>query len=347
MRASTQTFVPLSLPLDELRLQDYRIERIAACWETSYVVFSHHERGDVLVSMGTDDFGDLGIGGTSKDKPADRIHKVEFSQDVLGPNKPSCVRVLSFATGAHHIIVQLSLEFRDRPAHHQLVGWGTSRHGQLGDLKNPQTGRPLPYANSPRLVPLPLADPIIDLALGNQHSVFLSQSGWAVALGSNRRGQLNGIDHLQNLSAIGCTWNSTYTVTQCGDTWCITSSGAAHKGQLGRRIAGADANTDVHADGHPPRPVDFPFSSDTHEFVKIACGSEHVLCLFSLRVAAPHGTTQREVWAWGWNEHGTLGNGTTEDQRLPIKVWPPVDGRSATAIDVAAGCGNSWIVLES
>ena len=82
-----QKFVPLSLPLEELSLQGYSVSHVAACWETSYVVLEHDTLGDVLLSMGTDDFGDLGIGGCGKDDTR-RVHRVEFSAECLGADVP-------------------------------------------------------------------------------------------------------------------------------------------------------------------------------------------------------------------------------------------------------------------
>ena len=338
VQTSVQKFVPLSLPLEELGLQGYSVSRVAACWETSYVVLEHDTLGDVLLSMGTDDFGDLGIGGCGKDDTR-RVHRVEFGAACLGADAPVRVHIASLATGAHHVIVQLSLESSDMSTQTKLVGWGTARHGQLGDLQNPQTGRPLPFVDSPRVVPLPVTNSVVEMALGNQHTVVLVSSGRIAASGSNRRGQLSGLAALSNISAISCTWNGSYAVSQRDGVWSLLSVGSAHKGQLGRRAS--DTDTDTHA----PGAVVFPFSTATHAFIKFACGSEHVLCLFERRAAGPH-HARREVWAWGWNEHGTLGDGSTDDRELPIQVWPP-DDHAPDAVDVAAGCGNSWIVTAS
>ena len=340
---STPIFVPLNLALQDLGLADYTVQTVVACWETSFVALRHLDRSDVLLSMGSDDFGDLGVGGMKGKKGTERVHLVSFDGDCLGAYDPRAVRILSLAAGPHHIVVRLSFEMADRSVHERAVGWGTSRHGQLGDLKNPQTGRPLPFVSSPRPVVLSSTDRLELFSLGNQHSVFLLSSGRLCALGSNRRGQLHGLDHLQDVSSVGCTWNGTYAVVRQGGAWTIISAGASRGGQLGRRVPEEVAQ----AEGLPPGPVEFPFNVGGRELIKIACGSEHVLCLLSSRDALSGGTTlpQHEVWAWGWNEHGTLGDGTTEDRHLPMKVWPP-DANSPRAVDISAGCGNSWVILE-
>ena len=133
VNTSTPIFVPIELGLATLGLRDYTIKTIAACWETSYVVLSHPEQGDVLLSMGSDDFGDLGIGGLAKSSGhAKPIHRVEFTPDCLGTEDVSSVRVHSLRAGSHHVIAQLSVEYPDKTVRERLVGWGTSRHGQLG-----------------------------------------------------------------------------------------------------------------------------------------------------------------------------------------------------------------------
>jgi protein ATS1 len=337
---STPVFVPLDIGLAQLGLQDYRLKLVAACWETSYIVLEHPERSDVLLSMGSDDFGDLGIGGLNRtSKPSTQIHQVEIDQDCTASAHPLSVRIVSLVSGPHHVIARLSIELADHTVQERLVGWGTSRHGQLGELKNVETGRPLVFVNSPTFVSLATHSSFTTFALGNQHSVFLS-SGRVLGLGSGRRGQLTGLEHLRDVSAVDCTWNGTYAVVRSDGTWSIISTGANHKGQLGRHTPELQDGKDIIT----PGPVDFPFTSTTYELVKISCGSEHVLCLFSVRDLPHRGPVRREVWAWGWNEHGTLGTGDTEDRSLPVKVWP-VEAGSPEAIDIAAGYGNSWIVV--
>ena len=59
-----------------------------------------------------------------------------------------------------------------------------------------------------------------------------------------------------------------------------------------------------------------------------------------------------EIWAWGWNEHGNLGLGHTEDVQLPLRISMPDADTSASEVKfkgiagVWAGCGTSWIATE-
>ncbi|KAG1727899.1 hypothetical protein EDB19DRAFT_1748741 [Suillus lakei] len=65
-------------------------------------------------------------------------------------------------------------------------------------------------------------------------------------------------------------------------------------------------------------------------------------------VISPSGSSDMEVWGWGWNEHGNLGLGHTDDVLKPIKIWPAgghaLDGR---IVQVWAGNGTSWILLQN
>ncbi|KAF7290138.1 RCC1/BLIP-II proteni [Mycena kentingensis (nom. inval.)] len=171
-----------------------------------------------------------------------------------------------------------------------VVGWGASRHGQLGDAKKP-------FAAAPAVIRRGISRSI---ALGHQHTVVLDSSGGLVAFGSNRKQQLDGLDGLHARS-VHCTWNGTYVVTTEGH---LLSTGSNIHGQLGR-----DTNTCIDH-------VAFPFNAATHDLVQLACGSEHVLAVFRTPQSA------LEVWGWGWNEHGNLGSGSTEDAHMPRKLWP-------------------------
>jgi len=55
---------------------------------------------------------------------------------------------------------------------------------------------------------------------------------------------------------------------------------------------------------------------------------------------------ETEVWGWGWNEHGNLGVGTTDDIKLPARIWPGARGGAGRVVGIWAGCGTSWIAFE-
>ncbi|KAJ7292682.1 regulator of chromosome condensation 1/beta-lactamase-inhibitor protein II [Mycena rebaudengoi] len=310
---SSSVFTPLKLSLDRNGMVGYSPRLICASWETTYVVLSCENKPDALISMGANDFGDLGIGAKRAGKlPVKDFHVVNFDH-LSVDGLPFVVDTL--AAGQHHVVAKLKTVSADL-----IVGWGTSRHGQLGKVDQP-------FLPSPTIMHPELLDDItVSAALGHQHTVFLHASGTVSAMGSNRKHQLQDLGNAMRVQSVDCTWNGTYMITRDGDDWDVLSAGNNANGQLGR-----SASPDNRLDR-----VAFPFTAATHRLVKIACGSEHVLVSF---VVDASGAT--EVWGWGWNEHGNLGVGTTQDVRLPVKIWD-----SNGTVNIWAGSGTSWIAVQ-
>lgn len=336
--SAVSTFTPLDFNLESYGLQNHSVKKVAACWETSYIVLSSPGRSDVLLSCGTNDYGDLGIGGVQDKTSLPPMHVVCFEECVGAVD--ATVRVRRIDTGPHTVIVQLEVYLLDGTTRDVLVGWGAARHGQLGEWKI--DSKNIAYLDCPRPLPLSCDDHIISFAIGSHHSMFLRSSGKPFGMGSSRKGQIESISDTEDVRAVGCTWNSTFVVSGKEGEWSILSCGASTKGQLGRDLDKAVPSQN----GYQPDAVAFPFIHSSRKLVKLVCGSEHVLCLFSISDGEDESLTWTEVWAWGWNEHGNLGVGTTDDHFVPVKIWPPAEGHSPRAIDIAAGNGTSWIVLQ-
>jgi protein ATS1 len=314
---------PLILPWEEQALFGYTVSQVAACWETSFFVLTKAGHHDLLASMGGNDFGDLGI-GSKKDIKAP-FHIVDLSH-IVDSTAAQHVSITGITAGPHHVIVLLRADDKQ-----YIAGWGTARHGQLGPLLAP-SGRALPFSPSPVAIDLPIdvqLDPVLSVRAGNQHSIFLHASGCVSALGSDAKGQLQGLRTARDVRAIDCTWNGTYLRTPQG----LLSTGTNARGQLGRE----DASSSKAA--APLAAVRLPEEAQVRDF---ACGSEHVLAVVESR-----GRT--EVWGWGWNEHGNLGIGSLDDVNVPVKIWPPsaVESEGMTgAVGVWAGCGTSWVAVS-
>ncbi|KIK54572.1 hypothetical protein GYMLUDRAFT_903143 [Collybiopsis luxurians FD-317 M1] len=341
-------FRRIDLRLSEHGFEGYNPRLICSGWETSYIILSCEggtEKQDVLISMGRNDFGDLGVGPTVRAN-ATLFHQVQFDHLRVGglPLDVGSLKVLSIAAGQHHVLVQFQGRFGDGEQT-VLVGWGAARHGQLGDTSS--LTKKTPFFSLPRIVETSYADdPVISFAPGNQHSVFRHQSGRLSSLGSNRKSQTTGLDVFLDVSFVGCTWNGTYWVDHANGSRALYATGSHAKGQLGRPSL-LDSASSIKP-GH----VELPFDITMPLGLKIACGSEHVLALRKNCVPV-------EVWGWGWNEHGNLGLGSTDDVFVPTKLWPlevqerhetndgPDKDRAAgTVTGVWAGCGTSWIAIR-
>ena len=66
-------------------------------------------------------------------------------------------------------------------------------------------------------------------------------------------------------------------------------------------------------------------------------------------------TLEQKLLGWGWNEHGNMGLGHTEDVMTPILIPIPTLSIPSAAVEIDppkivgiwAGCGTSWFALES
>ncbi|KAF7318125.1 hypothetical protein HMN09_00320500 [Mycena chlorophos] len=173
-RATVLTRLDLDLPTH------YVPRLIAAGWETSYVVLSCPGKPDTVISFGGNDFGDLGV--ETATPTANGFH-------VVDPGFRS--RVRSIAAGQHHVLLVSETGL--------AVGWGASRHGQLGETAAK------PFTSTPVVV----AADIAAAAVGHHHSVLLHKSGTILGLGSNRKHQLDRLEDIRDATSIHCTWNGT------------------------------------------------------------------------------------------------------------------------------------------
>lgn len=65
----------------------------------------------------------------------------------------------------------------------------------------------------------------------------------------------------------------------------------------------------------------------------IAAGSEHSMALDS----------RGKLWTWGWNEHGSCGNGDTTNQFLPVDISRQFPGR---ILSIGCGAGQCFAVVD-
>ncbi|MER5183161.1 Ig-like domain repeat protein [Streptomyces sp. NPDC002896] len=152
--------------------------------------------------------------------------------------------------------------------------------------------------------------------------------------GRNQYGQLgNGSVNAAGQSVAGLTsLPSGTSVTQVsggyGFSEALTSTGqvlAWGQNDVGQLGDGSFTNSTV------PVNVQVP---DGTTVTAIAVGDDHILAL----------TSTGQVLAWGYNDWGQLGNGTTEESNVPVPVDLP-DGTTVTAI--GAGAGHSLALTST
>lgn len=221
--------------------------------------------------------------------------------------------------------------------------WGHDPMGALGNDKTPTSNVPYMYETIPAQV-VELGG-VKSIACGVSHSVALDQSGQVWAWGNNQQGELGvgsfDSDHhsrpekvpgLQNAVFVAAGGNNTLAIRADGSVWAW---GANYLGQLGT------SEMDFTPHPNPVRIDAFqgaqmavvsimdtgvikPDGSYWNTFglsqgaplaglppvVWVSGGANHQLAL----------TADGQVWAWGENSAGQLGNEISEATFTPISV---------------------------
>ncbi|GAA5850915.1 hypothetical protein JCM9279_006240 [Rhodotorula babjevae] len=336
----------LPLPVD-----GYEVERVAAAWETSFVVLRPRDpastASDVLLSFGANDWGERGCASATRDEPS--VVVLEEASPAAG-YAASTLRIVDLVAGPRHALALIEANppstssSAEALSRRRLVGWGASRHGQLGLVPSSSTPpriTPIPHEV---LLPAPYdASSVVGLAVGRDHSAVLlrraegeGEVDKVLLLGSNKHGQLgaplagphavrgaptrhhiiydtdlvpaSGPRLSRLIDAVHCTWSSTFLALSSSST-CppVLAFGLNGHGQLG---VPSPSPPLVHPHQHGVASA-FPASRTVRA---LAAGSEHVVALLD---CGGDSSAEREVWGWGWNEHGNLGlaAGAGEERR--------------------------------
>ena len=205
--------------------------------------------------------------------------------------------------------------------------WGSNQRGEIGRASVPMGGSGDPAT-------LTLSPAVLDGGLtwrsvvaGWLHACGITTSGDAYCWGDNSRGQLgigvidNDPTHRSPAPVVGghkfvqLSLGATHT---CGITpdhraYCW---GENFTGQLGVGATGADIGAPTLVAGG----MRFSYIAAGSDF---AVGGGVPAPVGSGQAGAGHTcalSEQGEAWCWGWNPAGQLGNGTTVDSNVPVKV---------------------------
>jgi len=134
----------------------------------------------------------------------------------------------------------------------------------------------------------------------------IDSSGRAWAWGNNLYGYLGNLSNLSKRTPVS-VWG--------GHTFCQISAGHEHilaldkNGKLWAWGTTAYGNLGNNASG-PSQELTPVSVWGAHTFCKISAGEEHSLAIDN------HG----QLWAWGWNFYGQLGDGTVVSKITPISI---------------------------
>lgn len=211
--------------------------------------------------------------------------------------------------------------------------WGLNLTGAVDGLGSTAVVfTPMPVAG----VPPAIAPYASGLGRGDTQSCALTEAGDLYCWGSNSYGQIgNGMTSTVQMPVFPPTMVASGILkTACGSQYtCAVSSGGlvtcwgyGYAGQLG--IGQSDGGSNIY-----PSPVTVPEIGGATD---VATGD-----LTTCAIAAG------DVWCWGQNEHGQVGDGTTTPRYTPVKL-PSLSNVTSIAVGelhacaVAAGQVYCW-----
>ena len=264
---------------------------------------------DALYGWGSDDWGQLANGSSGQGTPT----PVPTPGMVAAPGG-SAFRSVA-AGGAHSLGLTVD---------GQVYSWGANSSGQLG------VGSVVD-ASTPQAVDIP-GGPVVAVAAGSAYSLALTAAGQVYAWGANLFGQLGTGSRSNADSPVLVSMPGGVTVTAIaagGDhSLALTASG---------QVYGWGANTYGQVGDGTTVSRDLPVPVPTPEgvtFTAIAAGTGHSLAL----------SASGQVFAWGFNASGQLGDGTTVDSPTMVPVSLPA---GTTITSIATGSSHSLALTST
>lgn len=207
--------------------------------------------------------------------------------------------------------------------------WGSNHRGAIGVDYTTEEEYFVPFKQTS----IDLGEPAIDLALGRDHTCALVESGAVYCWGSNRLGQLGAetvaeivlrpvrVEGLSGVVALGGGDQHTCAVLAAGALRCW---GWNHAGQLG--------NGEASDDGRSNLEISIENVGGLRDVVQVDGGLSHTCAL----------TEPGDVYCWGSNEFGKLGDGGDLSHSRP----EPVLGLPGPAVAIALGEEHSCALVE-
>ena len=288
-------------------------------------------------AWGNNKFGQLGTGTT-----AQRNTPVPVPKPAGAPADFTYVQ--AYAGGYHSLAIG---------SDGYVYAWGLNDHGQLGNNTKSNSSTPV-RVHGPGNTGEGLK--AIQVAAGAWNSMALAADGTVYTWGSISRGwsydcssaqtvpitvkdpsDASGVLHAVQIST---SWSFDMALGQDGYvyTWGYNANG-----QLGNNTSDG-SSTNIF---HPTPSRVFATGKSTAaagpwlKAVQVSAGGWHALAI----------DEDGNTWAWGYNGHGELGNGTTTGDPVPVRVQYPKDAGTVAATQISAGFyhslaldkeGNAW-----
>ncbi|MBI0070969.1 InlB B-repeat-containing protein [Bifidobacterium sp. W8115] len=235
-----------------------------------------------------------------------------------------------------------------------VYAWGLNNYGQLGN----NTSDTYSYSS----VPVRVRDPAnstdtskglkaIQVSAGSWHSLAVGSDGYTYAWGLNEDGQLgnnksrnssvpvrvcdpaNPTDTSKGLQTVQVSGGGDHSlaVDKDGQTW---SWGRNDHGELGN-----GTTTSTRSANPIPARVRYPANARAVAATQVSAGTFHSLAV----------DKDGNIWAWGYNYFGQLGNNTTSNRPIPVKVFASAQSTSSAgpwlkAAQISAGGYHSLVI---
>jgi alpha-tubulin suppressor-like RCC1 family protein len=260
-----------------------------------------------VLAWGRNAFGALGDATTTDSDVPVRVHL------------PAGIKVTQVRAGCIHT---LALTSRGH-----VLAWGANGDGQLGDGSTTSSDVPVK-------VKIPGGTKVTSVRAGCVFSLALTSTGQVLAWGDNLDGQLGdgSTSNSDTPVRVRLPAGTRVTAISAGQDFSLarTSRGQVQAwghgdgGQLGD---GSTSNSDT------PVKVKLPTGARVKA---LAAGGAHSLAL-----------TSDGLFAWGFNDDGQLGDGTTTSSATPVRIFILVRGRSLGHVtSLFAGCNHSLVLFS-
>jgi alpha-tubulin suppressor-like RCC1 family protein len=175
--------------------------------------------------------------------------------------------------------------------------WGTNAQGRLGNGSKIDSPIPVPVSGGLNFV---------SISTGDGHACGVTANGKGYCWGYNEYGQLGNGSDSSSLVPAPVAGGLTFELLSAGTTFScgLTRQGAPHCWGWGVDTVVA---TETDTPANIPAPV---FASGGLVFKSVSTGQVHACGL----------TIVDEVYCWGTNKYGQLGNGSKDDSVRPIPV---------------------------
>ncbi|WP_339346661.1 InlB B-repeat-containing protein [Bifidobacterium apis] len=291
--------------------KDFTYVQVSAGWQHSLAVGSD---GNVY-AWGYNNNGQLGNGTTSYSQTTPV--RVKMPDRKTYPDLPADFTYLQVSAGYLHSLAVGS--------DGNVYAWGYNYYGQLGDGTSTTRYTPVRVKMPDRNTypDLPEDFTYLQVSAGYRHSLALGSDGNVYAWGNNDYGQLGDGTTTNRYTPVrvktpnrntypdlpkdftylqvSAGWQHSLAVGSDGNTYAWGSNGY---GQLGNNSGSSTVPTHVR---DPANPTD---KSKGLKATQVSAGDSHSLALGS----------DGNAYAWGNNDNGQLGNGTTRDSTVPVPV---------------------------